>query len=35
MLATPVIKKISVGINTTDNDGKKMLIMSARGKAKR
>jgi len=35
MLATPVMKKIRVGINTTLSDGKKTLIMSAKGKAKR
>jgi len=35
MLAIPVMKKISVGIRTTAKDGKKMLIMSAKGKAMR
>jgi len=35
MLAIPVIKKTSVGIRITAKDGKKMLIMSAKGKAMR
>jgi len=33
MLAIPVIKKIMVGIKTTDSDGKNKLIMSANGNA--
>jgi len=35
MFAIPVMKKINVGIRTTAKDGKKMLIMSAKGKAMR
>jgi hypothetical protein len=33
MLAIPVIKKTSVGMSITAKDGKKMLIMSAKGNA--
>jgi len=33
MLAIPVIKKIMVGINTTDSEGKNKLKTSANGKA--
>jgi len=35
MLAIPVMKKISVGIRIAAKEGKKMLIMSVKGKAMR
>jgi hypothetical protein len=35
MFAMPVMKKTSVGMSITAKDGKKMLIMSAKGNAMR